>query len=467
MLIIRRAEVDGALVDVEIDGGRIRRRSPAGSTDSRPGIEVIDAAGGAVVPGLWDHHLHLLAWAAALRSTPVGPPGVRTPDDLRRALDRATGDESGWVRAVGYHESVAGDLDRHRLDALLADRPVRVQHRSGALWILNSMAVDRLGLDHRRERGIERDADGRATGRIFGGDHLVRPPGSASEPPDLGAIGALLTRWGVTGVTDATPFASAADLDPLVAAAREGRLRQRVVVMGGPDLATAEFPSPLGRGPVKIVVADHALPALADLVAAIGLAHGVGRPVAVHCVSRVTLALLVAAFEEAGAVAGDRIEHGAVMPPELRGAVAALGLTVVTQPGFVRDRGDDYRRDVEADDLPFLYPCASLTADGIAVAGSTDAPFGPADPWVAMAAAVDRTTASGHRLGAGEVVPARRALELFLGDPNDPGGPPRRVEPGAAADLCLLDAPLHEVLAEPDATRVRRTIIAGVPVGPG
>ena len=113
-------------------------------------------------------------------------------------------------------------------------------------------------------------------------------------------------------------------------------------------------------------------------------------------------------------------------------------LTVVTQPGFVAERGDDYLRDVDADDLPHLYPCRSLLDDGIPVAGSTDAPYTGADPWRAVAAATTRRTAEGHVVGPGEAVPARRALGLFLGDPHDPGGPARRVAPGEPADLCLL-----------------------------
>ncbi|MBV8162513.1 MAG: amidohydrolase, partial [Acidimicrobiia bacterium] len=45
--------------------------------------------------------------------------------------------------------------------------------------------------------------------------------------------------------------------------------------------------------------------------------------------------------------------------------------------------------------------------------------------------------------------------------PRSPGGPPRRVEPGARADLVLLDAPLAEALAEPSAERVRLTMGGG------
>ncbi|HEX6567820.1 MAG TPA: amidohydrolase family protein, partial [Acidimicrobiales bacterium] len=161
----------------------------------------------------------------------------------------------------------------------------------------------------------------------------------------------------------------------------------------------------------------------------------------------------------AGARPGDRVEHGAVVPPELRPALARHGLTVVTQPGFIAERGDDYARDVDPDDLPVLYPCRSLLDDGIPVALSTDAPYGDADPWRAVAAAARRTTPGGTLLGPGERLPPRRALTLFTGDPHRPGGPPRTVARGSPADLCLLDVPLAAALAAVvEASRVPRVV---------
>jgi predicted amidohydrolase YtcJ len=54
---------------------------------------------------------------------------------------------------------------------------------------------------------------------------------------------------------------------------------------------------------------------------------------------------------------------------------------------------------------------------------------------------VDRRTAAGETLGAGEALSPERALALFTTPPEAPGGPPRRIAPGARADLCLLDRP--------------------------
>ena len=68
----------------------------------------------------------------------VGPAQIRGARALSAALAKAPVDSSGWRRAVGYHESVAGDLDRMALDALAPQGLVRVQHRSGSMWIVMS-----------------------------------------------------------------------------------------------------------------------------------------------------------------------------------------------------------------------------------------------------------------------------------------------------------------------------------------
>ena len=132
----------------------------------------------------------------------------------------------------------------------------------------------------------------------------------------------------------------------------------------------------------------------------------------------------------------------------------------MTQPGFVAERGDDYLRDVDPDDLPHLYPCRSLLDAGITVMGSTDAPYTSPDPWRAIAAAVVRRTPSGAALGEAERLPPRRALELFGHDPLRPGSL-RRVAVGQPGDLCLLAAPLDVALGTLPDVEVVATICLG------
>ena len=172
--LIREAEIKGQTTRVRLRDGRIEAVDPALEPD--PGEVVVEAEGGALLPGLRDHHIHLLALAAARESVACGPPQVQDRRVLKRALRQAPGsetspqlDSTSWIRGVGYHESVAGDLDRDGLDALINHRPVRIQHRSGALWILNSLALERLDLavGHPLPPGVEQDPQGRFTGRLY------------------------------------------------------------------------------------------------------------------------------------------------------------------------------------------------------------------------------------------------------------------------------------------------------------
>jgi predicted amidohydrolase YtcJ len=454
-------EVDGAVVDVDVAGGRI---AAVGRDLGQPDpVTVIEGNGGALLPGLHDHHLHLLAMAAAGTSVRAGPPAIIDRQGLAVALDRADRQlpEGRWLRAIGYHESVAGDLDRAELDRLVPARPARLQHRSGARWVLNSTAIDRLGLDDADLAGLERDAAGRLTGRLHRADDWLRRRIADPVVPDLSIVGAELARRGVTGVTDATPYTDLEQLRPLAEAVASGALPQRVVVTGGSELAGAPAPPGLEWGPVKIVIDDADYPPLDPLADRIRVAHRHSRNVAVHCVTRTALALALAAWDAAGARPGDRVEHGSVVPPELRSGLRRHRLTVVTQPSLVAERGDDYLRDVDADDRPHLYPCRRLLEDGVPVAGSSDAPCTDGDPWAAIETAVTRRTRTGAVLGADEAVAPERALDLFLGDPHRPGGPPRAVATGARADLCLLATPRAEALRRPADVEVVLTIRAG------
>jgi predicted amidohydrolase YtcJ len=468
-LTITNAEVDGHLVNVEIEGGvvaAVAARSEQSALQSRRNTTIIDADGGALIPGLHDHHTHILAFAASRSSIQCGPKSTRDSEQLQNqlrtaALRRNRGD---WLRGIGYHESTAGPLNRFSLDALLTDHPVRVQHRSGHAWFLNTAALTALGIDplsaqNNLPSGVQRDANGLPTGVLFGVDDWLgaRVP---RIPLDLAGAGAELASYGITGLTDATPTTSLEELTLLASAQNNGDLPQSIMITGSADLSPDHEPG-LARGPVKLVLADHALPDLDALIAAFRSCRRVGRTIAIHCVTRIAVVMALAAWDEVGTQPGDRIEHGAVIPLELVSKIAELGITVVTQPGFISDRGDDYLNDVDDHDQPHLWRCASLLEAGVGVGGSTDAPFGPADPWIAIATAIDRRTPASATLGPRERVSPMDALNLFLTDPNAPGGAPRNIIVGSPADLCLLNSPLARVLDSPSSATVRSTICQG------
>lgn len=422
MLIRRATLLDDTVVDIRF-GETIEQ--VAASLPSQPGEQVIDAGYGTVIPGLHDHHLHVYSAAAEQDSIRIGPAEVADQTGLAAALTGAAAGVDGWIRAVGYHEAVAGPLDRRLLDRLIPGVPVRVQHRSGVLWTVNSAGLAALGLaDH--PDGILRSADPTWS------DALQRRPAEVAE------LSARLAGYGVTGVTDATP-----DLQP---GDRPVGLLQRVHCLA----------------PGKRILHDDGLD-LDALTAWISEQHRDGVPVAVHCVTSAQLVVTIAALREAGSHPADRIEHAAMVPTDCIGDLVALGVTVVTQPNFVAERGDQYRTDVPAAEQDQLWRLATLLSAGVPVALSTDAPFGAPDPWAAMRAAVHRRTPRGAVLNPVERVSGGRALTLFLGGATEPARP-RRVAPGEPGDLCLLAASPQRVVEELDAELVAATIVGGVVV---
>jgi predicted amidohydrolase YtcJ len=179
----------------------------------------------------------------------------------------------------------------------------------------------------------------------------------------------------------------------------------------------------------------------------------------VHCVTRVQLVLTLAALDSAGRLRGDRIEHGAVIPAESTRQLR--GLTIVTQPHFIAERGEQYAADVDPADQPELWRLRTLIDAGVAVAAGTDAPFGGADPWHVMRSAVTRPAP-----WAEEAVGAARALGLFLGAPAAPAVA-RQVAPGRPADLVLLRVPPAEALRSLASDLVSATFVGGRQVFPG
>ncbi|GIX29659.1 MAG: amidohydrolase [Porticoccaceae bacterium] len=361
---------------------------------------------------------------------------------------------------------MVGEIDRAWLDRVVPHRPVRLQHRGGRLWVVNSAALRALGLPCAGQPAGVEMAEGAPTGRLYDCDHWLAAR-LESRPPSLAAVSRRLAAYGVTGVTDATPANDLQSWRHFAAEQARGHLLQRVRLMGGEELAQVSATPTLAPGEFKIHLLESRLPPFAELCAQVAAAHETGRAVAIHCVTAVELAFALGALAEVGARRGDRIEHAAVAPPPLAARIAELGLRVVSQPQLVAERGDRYLAEVEAADRLWLWRLAGLRAAGISLAGGSDAPFGSPDPWAAMRAAVARRTAAGLRLGPAEALSPEEALELFLHPLDAPGCGVRRVAVGAPADLVLLALPWARLRLDLDARHVRAVWRDGSPIHGG
>src|SRR3546814_13423369 len=94
-------QVAGKRVDVRLLDDRI----DAIGVDLDPrGAEVVPGRGGALLPGLTDHHLHLLAMAADLESVRFTPSAVGDGDGLR-SDERRVGKEGVSTCRTGWSHS--------------------------------------------------------------------------------------------------------------------------------------------------------------------------------------------------------------------------------------------------------------------------------------------------------------------------------------------------------------------------
>lgn len=463
----RRVDVVGGVV-ARVGAIDDTRDFPAGW--GQPARDVVDGHGGVLLPGLHDHHLHLLSWAARFGSVECGPPEVCDASTMRAVLRRAAAScgPDDWVRAVGYDESVAGPLDARTVTEMLgselADRRVRIQHRSGHCWVLNVAGVAELERLDRFVGSPTRWGAGSdpAAGVLIDSDATLSRAWPV-VPVELGRVASALAAAGCTGVTDATADSGDTERALIASAQSSGALPQAVCMLGAnvaPKRSRRLWP-----GPVKIVLHDAALPAMSDLSAEIAAAGE--RGVALHCASRQSTVLAAAALRAESRLRRpwlNRIEHASVADPPTVSLVASALATVVTQPGFISAHGDRYLDEVEEGDRPWLYRLRAWLDAGVRLAAGSDGPFGPTDPWLAMRAAVARTTAGGQQVGWQERLSPEEALALFLSPLEEPGGRPRRVAPGLVGDLCLLHVPWKVARNELDRTLVRSTYCAGEPV---
>ncbi len=478
---------------IAVRGGRIAWVGACGgSLPILPShTQVIDCGGQTIVPGFIDAHCHILAYASALTAVDCSANAVSSISDIVNAIrQRAQSTPRGdWIRAVGYREF---DLREKRhptrldLDAAAPHHPVRLNHRSGHACVLNSLALQRIGIHAATEEPpggtIARDLDtAEPNGLLLEMSDFLdeRIPRLSDAEIDKGVALAnrRLLAAGVVSVHDATPANSVERWDAMRRLRESGKFTPSVVMMAGADridgfadkgLSYGSGNGALALGHAKIMLTQSGgrlFPApdeLSDIVAA---AHARGFPVAIHAVESdaVNAAAHALAANRAPGLR-DRIEHAAECPPHTLEALRKARAVVVTQPGFIDESASRYLAELGAASK-WLYRIGAIMESGLIVAASSDAPASRPYPLTAMRAAVTRRDQSGATLNAGEGVSAIQALRMYTTaaayaarQEAERGS----IAPGKRADLAVLSAnPIAVPPERMDEVKATMTIIGG------
>ena len=476
--------------------------------------EIIDCRGHTLIPGLNDAHCHLLAAAAALTALDCGTPSINSIAALQQALRRraAATPPGQWLRGYGLEPAALVERrypTRWELDAVTPHHPVRLEHRSGHAAILNSPALTLAGIAAATpdppEGIIRRDAaTGEPNGILLEMSPWLRDKlGNTRSPAELAAsvtrLSQKLLRYGITSVQDAGPHNSPAHWQTFQSLTQAGHFQPRIIMMAGASnlnqFANAglswgygDYRLRLGHAKIMLTLTTGALhPDTAELAELVSAAHSQGFPVAIHAVEQESIAAVAAlpalsrpiptvptpAVPAAPSrpIPRNRLEHCAECPPELLTQLRRCGLTVVTQPGFIYWRGENYREQVAPELLPYLYPLAALSQAGIPLAFGSDAPVIDPSPWPALYSALTRRTAADHPLPIAPSAAPKPGLTLesalrayTRGSAWAEGMETRKgiIKPGMLADLVLVDTPLPQAAAAAlKNTQARLTLIGG------
>jgi predicted amidohydrolase YtcJ len=407
--------------------------------------EVIDCQGRTLVPGFNDAHCHPIAIAASLLSVDCGPAAIRSVADIQEAIRRRASQtpKGRWIRATGYNEFYLAEKrhpNRRDLDKAAPEHPVKLSHRSGHACVLNSKAMELLGISSETEEPeggmMERDLDtGEPNGLLFEMNTFVDgkiPPLTNDElEGGIRMVNKAFLTNGITSLQDATWNNSAGRWQLLRRLKEQGELLPRVSMMIGADALEERTSFSFGGSAdhlrlnaVKVIVhvATGSLnPPQKQLNELVLSVHAMGLQLAFHVDESETLAAAITALEIALREAPrpghrHRMEHCSVCPPHLMKRLKETGAMVVTQPPFIYYSGERYLAAVPPDDLQYLYAIGSLRAGGIRVAASSDAPVVPFNPLVGMCAAVTRRAASGQTLLPHESISPEEALRSYTID---------------------------------------------------
>jgi len=484
---------------VAVRGGKI---AAAGSDSDlhklkQPMTRIIDCRGKTILPGFIDAHLHIAAAAESLAAPLLDSRhSARSISDIQAIVrtQAETLPEGAWRNLGGYHEFYLEEKrhpHRRDLDKAAPNHPVLLTHQTGHAHVLNSLALERVGLSKKSPDPpgglIDRDyRDGEPTGLLFEMKaYLAKqmPPLKDREiTPGIKRLNTELVSLGITSIQDVSPHDDVNKIKKLLRWSESGLLKPRMNLMLGagalgasPDETLAALNKknhPFLKG-VKIILDETSgdlYPSQTELNQKVLKAHRAGLQVAIHAVEAraVEAACSAIAFALQKLPKPDhrhRIEHCSVCPPALSGRIASLGIQVVTQPAFIFYRGDRYLSTVPEGQRKHLYPIGTWFKKGVCVAGSSDFPFSPLNPIAGIFSAVSRMTEAGKQVLPEEKISPLEALRLYtqhaarMTFDEDKRGV---IAPGKQADLIVLDKdptqqPIHSLLD----LKVEMTIIGG------
>ena len=510
---------------VGVDGERIAFVGTLSDARSAlPGADEIDIDGGTVLAGITDSHTHFKRASTFLAMyidfDAVAPTSI---EDVQRAVaERVTTEPPGkWIQGDGLDPTRLAEQrfpTRAELDHVAPSQPVVLRSVGRHVVAANSAALLSAGIDQTVPDPpggrIERDDRGEPTGVLHEEAKLrldanradtVIPP--ENEKDRIGALSRaveLLHQHGIVAIHEMPRDPDQVSDWLALRESEPPRMRVRFYIRGlaaqtsytdvlGAGLRTGFGDEWLKLGGIKLSLdgsgafgnamvfepypgrpGDFGLQRVEteDYVEAVRRCHDAGLQLAVHAIGARAVEMALGGFAALGVSGADlatrrhRIEH-AYLPgaPGQLERIRELGLVLSTQPAAIEAVGDSWRRVFRDDEMTGVMPIASAESLGIPIQLNSDFPCAKLDPFVGVAAAVNRRTATGHILDRSQAIDAERALSYMTYQPAHTAFEESwrgRLGPGQAADVIVVNQDPVSVEAEELAsTSVTMTVVGG------
>lgn len=477
-----------------------------GNRDGLSGSESeIRYEGAVILPGMRDAHLHPVAYAAALRGATLAT--AADFEELAARLIAAAALAPGPVLGMRLNEEALAERrlpDRHVLDSAVADRPLLAHRYCGHVAVANSVALALAGIDSASPDpvggSIDRDADGTPTGVLretaielvaerFEGSNAVTTEELLSALRRLAAVG--ITSIGAMLRTGAGAWASLGnEVDVAIAASDEMPIKVAAYVIeeaaetvatnkakieaAGPRLewrgikrfGDGSFGGHTAAMHERFVDVDTAgtmrLSALDRDIAEESLR--LGGASAIHAIGDRACTDLIDMYIELIEGGADpaklRIEHASVLTADDIARLGRVGVIAAVQPPFMGSEATWLEARLGADRIERTYAFAAMEEAGVTLAGSSDCPVEPPDPWVGMALARDRAG-----MAPDQAVSAGSALAMYTTGAALALEEPVPLAVGSPADFIVVDRdPLSSSPDDVRQTEVLATYVDGVEV---
>lgn len=503
---------------VVVRSGRVVAAGPDAAQAAQPGARTVDLDGGLLLPGFTDAHVHPVQ--GGLERMHCDLSGTTGRQDCLAAIAAYAKEhpDAEWILGGGWHQAhfPGGTPSAADLDTVVGDRPAFLVNSAHHDAWASSAALKRAGID----ATTPDPADGRIEREPLGALHegamdlvgrLVPEPTHDELVAALLEAQAYLHSCGITGWQDAIvgQYANMTDPGPAYKdAASRGLLTARVngALWWERDRGAEQIPSLIARrtdyragrfraDSVKIMqdgVPENFSAAMLDpylhnhgyglsyvepeaLKAHVTALDAAGFQVHVHAIgdraTREALDAFAAARDANGANdLRHHIAHLQVIHPSDVERFGQLGVTANMQALWAV-----YEPQMVDLTIPFLgperttwqYPFASLARTGAPLAAGSDWPVSTPDPLAAIHVAVNRKLYGEQTYDA--FLP-EQALDLttmlaaytsgsaWVNHADEAG----RIEPGALADLVVLDRdPFDGPPDEIAAARVLATYVEG------